>query len=250
MDFLMTKAFHLKHFSIRQERAAMKVGTDGILLPAWVSEIQQDYIDKNIKVLDIGAGTGIISLMLAQVFPKAKVVALEIDEGACADARENIENSPFAERIKLLKQDFLTYKTSEKFDLIVSNPPYFAEAGATAPLGQRALARQEQVGGFTLAKLMQKAKSMLSADVEACLFMITPLDREADLRLYACENLLRAKQLCRVSSKEGKPVRLLSQWTKQNLSADYMPTKLTNLTLHSSEQKPTLAYARLLSPFF
>ncbi len=228
----------------------MKVGTDGILLPAWVAEIQQVYQNKAINILDIGAGTGIISLMLAQVFPKAKVVALEIDEGACADARENILNSPFAERISLRQEDFLTYKTSEKFDLIVSNPPYFAEVGATAPQENRALARQEQGSGFTLAKLMQKAKSLLSADENASLCLITPLDRESNLRLYACESLLKAKHLCRVSSKEGKPVRLLSQWTRQDLQSTYSPTLLSNLTLHTSEQKPTSAYARLLSPFF
>ncbi len=242
-------SFELKNFSIVQEHSPMKVGTDGILLPAWISEIKRNLKTTPLRILDIGAGTGIISLMLAEAFPKAEVIALEINEDALLDARTNIDNSPYAKRITLLKQDFLTYKTDKAFNLIVSNPPYFSSNGATSPNGGRALARQEDSTGLTLYKLMERAKGMLSDRGEASLFLITPFDRENDLRLYACELLLRPKALCRVSSRPNKAVRLLSQWTKLNLTAHYTQTKLTNLTLHNEEGRRSSNYLALLRPF-
>ncbi len=242
-------AFKLKNFSISQEHSPMKVGTDGILLPAWINEIKKSSKTAPLRILDIGAGTGIISLMLAEAFPKAEVVALEINEDALLDASNNIDNSPYAERIKLLNQDFLTYEAYEPFDLIVSNPPYFSSNGATSPKEGRALARQEDSKGLTLYKLMERAKRMLSDREEASLFLITPLDREDDLRLYACELLLKAEYLCRVSSMPNKAVRLLSQWTRLRLKADYSMTNITNLTLHNEAGARSQAYLELLRPF-
>ncbi len=242
-------SFKLKNFSIVQEHSPMKVGTDGILLPAWISKIKSNTKTEALRILDIGTGTAIISLMLAEAFPRAEVIALEINEDALLDARANIDNSPYAKRIKLLNQDFLTYKTDKLFDLIVSNPPYFSSNGATSPNGGRALARQEDSEGLTLYKLMERAKEMLSDRGEASLFLITPFDRENDLRLYACDLLLRPQALCRVSSLPNKVVRLLSQWTKLSLTADYTSTNLTNLSLHNDEGQRSSSYFALLRPF-
>lgn len=114
--------FQFKQFTIHQRRAAMKVGTDGVLLGS--------LAEGGSRVLDIGTGTGIISLMMAQRYPDAHFTAVEIDDNAYLDAQENFAESPFADRISLVKGAFQEYaKTCGKtFDCIVSNPPYFDES--------------------------------------------------------------------------------------------------------------------------
>lgn len=115
-------AFNFKQFSIVQDHCVMKLNTDGVLLGAWCDL-------KDVKnVLDIGTGTGIIALMVAQRSEhETRVTAVDIDEGACIDASINVANSPFAEKIEVINtsvQDF-SFETNQLFDLIISNPPFF-----------------------------------------------------------------------------------------------------------------------------
>lgn len=113
--------FRFKQFSVQQDRCAMKISTDGVVLGAYAGRGNP----KNI--LDIGAGTGVISLMLAQRFPEAKVTAVEIDKDAFEQASENVIKSPWCNRVMILNQSFQEFQKQqeEKYDLIVSNPPYF-----------------------------------------------------------------------------------------------------------------------------
>ena len=113
--------FQFKKFTIRHDKCAMKVGTDAVLLGAWADTASC----KNI--LDIGTGTGIIALMLAQR-SCADIDAIDIDKEACVQAEENVAASPFAGRIKVIPAscaDFARSMAQKKYDLIVSNPPYF-----------------------------------------------------------------------------------------------------------------------------
>ncbi|EAW36648.1 tRNA1(Val) (adenine(37)-N6)-methyltransferase [Lyngbya sp. PCC 8106] len=115
--------FRFKQFTIFQDRCAMKVGTDGVLLGAWT-----DFTNTQ-TILDIGTGTGLVALMLAQR-STAQIDAVEIDECSCIQAKENIELSPWKERIKvdnLSVQDY-TKSCSKRYNLIVSNPPFFENA--------------------------------------------------------------------------------------------------------------------------
>jgi tRNA1Val (adenine37-N6)-methyltransferase len=112
--------FKFKKFNIQQTHAAMKIGTDGVLLGAWANATSPT------NILDIGAGTGVIGLMLAQRFSSAKITAIEPDSDACIDAYYNFITSPFSSRLTLLKSQIQTYNSEIKFDLIVSNPPYFS----------------------------------------------------------------------------------------------------------------------------
>ena len=116
-------SFTFKQFVVRQERCAMKVGTDGTLLGAWAEMDRKDG-----RVLDIGTGTGLMALMMAQRYPEARVTAIDIDEMAVSQADENVKASPFADRIKVLQADVNTFETTEKFDSIVCNPPFFNNA--------------------------------------------------------------------------------------------------------------------------
>jgi len=126
--------FHFKQFTIYQDHCAMKVGTDGVLLGAWT------HVEQAKRILDIGTGTGLIALMLAQR-SSAEIDAIEIDSDAASQARENVQRSPWSHRIHVLHtslQDYL--KEKKKYDLIVANPPYFTDSLKT-PDNRRSLAR-------------------------------------------------------------------------------------------------------------
>lgn len=111
--------FKFKHFTITQDVAAVKVGTDAMLLGAFT-----DVSTAN-KVLEIGTGTGVISLMLAQKKPILLITALEIDLETAREAAYNVASSSYSEQITVCNHDFLTYSFTEQVDLIVTNPPYF-----------------------------------------------------------------------------------------------------------------------------
>lgn len=109
--------FKFKQFEIHQDRCAMKVGTDGVLLGAWAPGGK--------RILDVGSGTGLISLMMAQRFPEAQVLGIDMDGEACEEAAENVAASPFADRVEIECCRLQDYHSAESFDAIVSNPPFF-----------------------------------------------------------------------------------------------------------------------------
>jgi tRNA1Val (adenine37-N6)-methyltransferase len=116
------KPFRFKQFDVYHNRSAMKVGTDAVLLAAWANVVDAKHI------LDVGSGTGLIAIMCAQRNQTAIIDAIEIDEGAAQDARENFDRCPWVERLKLHEGDYLKIVSEKKFDLIISNPPYFSQS--------------------------------------------------------------------------------------------------------------------------
>ncbi|OFX23535.1 MAG: tRNA (adenosine(37)-N6)-methyltransferase TrmM [Bacteroidetes bacterium GWA2_31_9b] len=146
--------FKFKQFTIHQDKCAMKVGTDGVLLGAWVK------CDEAATVLDIGTGTGLIALMIAQR-SNALIDAIEIDADACVQAKENIDKSPWKNRINIINQPFQDYAndTDKKYDLIVSNPPYFQNS-LNAPDEQRSKARHNKE--LELIEIISGASKLLS----------------------------------------------------------------------------------------
>ncbi len=127
--------FRFKQFVIKQEGAAMKVGTDGVLLGAWID------VDNADSVLDIGTGSGVIALMIAQRC-NAKILAVEIDTASASQAKHNFELSPWRDRLKVEAISLQSFSKlqSNKFDLIVSNPPYFNKS-LKSPSPERTLTR-------------------------------------------------------------------------------------------------------------
>lgn len=125
--------FKFKKFIINQDRCAMKVGTDGVLLGAWVNVYgDEEYI------LDIGVGTGLISLMLAQRSVSAEVHGVDIED--VSQATENANESPWGDRLQFIQGAIQEYQPVERYDLIVSNPPYFVDS-LVSPDVQRTVAR-------------------------------------------------------------------------------------------------------------
>lgn len=158
--------FHFKQFSIRQDNAAMKVGTDSDLLGA--------LAEGGRRILDIGTGTGVLALMMAQRFPDARITAIDIDDGAILDAAYNFSHSPFADRLSLHHcslQDFTVSSQGVEvkegqtklplFDSIVCNPPYF-DKSLEAPDKSRARARHTSSLPFT--ELISGAHALLDDD--------------------------------------------------------------------------------------
>ena len=130
--------FHFKQFSVRHDRSGMKIGTDGVLLGAWTD------VSEATRILDIGTGTGVIALMLAQrTNTEIKIEAIEIDDNAFADAKENFGLSPWKERLTLHHQNIHEFSTTNTFDLIVSNPPFFQNS-YKPPDPKRGLARHTE----------------------------------------------------------------------------------------------------------
>ena len=129
--------FQFKQFSVDQTGCAMKINTDGVLLGALV------YADQPKNILDIGTGTGVIALMLAQRFTSAKIDAVEIDSTAAETAERNFKNSPFAERLSIFPTDFQRFfntHPANKYDLIISNPPFHLNS-LESPEAKRSVAK-------------------------------------------------------------------------------------------------------------
>ena len=167
--------FKFKKFTIWHDKCAMKVGTDGVLLGAWVN------VDNATKILDIGTGTGVVALMLAQR-SDAEIIGIEIDSDAAEQASYNANESSWKNRIKIINQDFIHYNSKELFDVIVSNPPYFKNSIKSND-DKRNLARH--VSSLNYQMLVEKAASLLLPT--GSFSIIVPFDVIEDLEKYACE---------------------------------------------------------------
>ena len=127
--------FQFRQFTVWQDRCAMKVGTDGTLLGAWsLAPIGE------CRILDIGTGTGLIALMMAQRYPNAQITAIDIDGSAIHQAQDNVMKSPFSSQITVLQKDVRNMSDAQGFDAIISNPPYFVDS-LSCPVPQRNTAR-------------------------------------------------------------------------------------------------------------
>ena len=178
--------FQFKQFIIHQDRCAMKVTTDACLFGAWVAEEdknarlpdtvgQEEIITKN--VLDIGTGTGLLSLMYAQKNSLAHVDAIEIDEGASTQAKENVAASPFAERINNIHDDVKTFTFSKKYDCIISNPPFYEKEISS---GNKKKNIAHHHSGLLFEELLGIIKETLS--LSGTFYLLLPFKRNEEIK--------------------------------------------------------------------
>lgn len=242
-------SFDFRQFSIDQTGCAMRVGTDGVLLGAWAGECCAT--DASLRCLDVGSGTGLVALMLAQRFSQARIEGVEIEPTAADCARSNAAASPFSERVNIhagdfLAPSFLSTVPASGYDLIVSNPPYF-RASLHAPDRQRTVARHE--GDLTLEKLMEQAARLLGPN--GLLALVTPYDRLGDLRMYAASSRLTPTRLTEVRTLPHKqPKRLLSEWRHADTAIDMPPLVSDTLIIHPAAGYYSPEYARLTGAFY
>lgn len=227
-------SFQFKQFTIFHDRCAMKVGTDGVLLGAWCP------ISDNDLVLEVGAGSGLVSLMLAQR-SKASILGVEIDIEAASQAKGNIEKSPWSGQIGLIEADFLEYNSVQKFDLLVSNPPFFDDS-LLSPSTSRSLARHTH--SLSYDNLMVKAAQLLSDRGRICL--IIPYDKGAKLDQLAEKNgLYKTKCVAVIPKPEALPKRLLIEYSKVESSLS-----ITKLLIEIDRHQYSDDYIALTKDFY
>ena len=234
----MSSPFHFKQFSIAQDRCAMKIGTDGVLLGAWVSLENEPE-----SILDIGAGTGIIALQLAQRSSVETIDAVEIDDNAFEQCTENFEASPWGDRLFCYHasiQEFAS-EVEEKYNLIISNPPFYREdykSGGEA----RDLARFEDALPFR--HLLICVSHLLS---EKGIFAVILPKKEAEHFVeLASENELFPNRICEVKGTPTTEVkRVLLEFSFRKTE----PKKET-LIIEVSRHKYTPKYTQLVKDFY
>lgn len=234
----MLKVFKFKQFEILQDKTAMKVGTDGVLLGAWV-EINESVN----SVLDIGTGTGLIALQIAQQCDCEIIDALEIEPNAYEQAVENFENSDWGDRLFCYHgslQEF-TYEIEEKYDLIVSNPPFYNSTYKKLETN-RAIARHTE--SLTFEDLLFNSAKLLSHS-GSCAFII-PFEEEEIFLKIARKNDLFPQRITRVKGNINTSIkRSLMQFSFRETSP-----KLENLTIEIERHKYTDAYINLVEEFY
>lgn len=199
--------FEFKQFKIHQDKTAMKVGTDGVLIGAWTE------LPLTGKVLDIGTGTGLLALMMAQRNPELLIHAIEIDEAASIQALQNIKESKWPDRISVEHISFQEYvfSTNERFDLIITNPPFF-NSGVKAPGTERSIARHADA--LPPEVLIEGVKKLLKP--EGTFTAILPTDAYEKLLLAAIHaGFFEYRKLLVYPTLKKPMVRILSQWTKK-----------------------------------
>ena len=191
--------FKFKKFAVEQDRCAMKIGTDGVLLGAWTP-----ITTNPISILDIGTGTGIIALMLAQRTHAEQIDALEIDEEAYEQAVENFENSPWSDRLFCFHAglDEFIEEPEDEYDLIVSNPPFYSEDYKTDN-EQRDLARFQDAMPFE--DLIEAAAMFLSDD--GIFSTIIPFKEEEQFIALAVEAELHPVKITRVKGTPTSEIK-------------------------------------------
>ncbi len=233
-------SFQFKQFAIADDRCAMKVNTDGVLLGAWAS------MEGCTRALDIGTGSGVIALMMAQRTPaQTEVVGIDIDEASIAQAQKNAEASPFASRVCMQKADIRRFE-AEPFSHIVCNPPFHTET-LTSPKDRRAQARHAHA--LTLKELIHHAVRLLAP--EGHFAMIAPCAAKSIVLSAAVETGLQLTRLTTVHTKAGKaPKRLLIEWTKQAHASKEGLKEAETLFLTNSDGSRTAEYAALTREFY
>lgn len=203
--------FKFKQFTVQQDRCAMKIGTDGVLLGAWCP------IDNNpFSVLDIGSGTGILSLMLAQRTNAEQIDALEIDEEAYEQCVENFEASPWGDRLFCFHAglDEFVDEPEDEYDIIISNPPFYAEDFKTDNY-QRDLARFQEALPFE--DLVEAADLLLSEN--GIFAVIIPFKEEEKFIDLCAEVELFPVKVTRVKGSHNTPIiRSLLAFKRYELS--------------------------------
>lgn len=196
--------FKFKHFQIHQENAALKVGTDSMLLGSLCNWNTPK------RLLDIGTGTGVLALMAAQRFQFDEIIGLEISETAFTDAQINARNNPFPAKISVLNQAIQDYQPTEGFDAIISNPPFF-ENSQKNPDKHKSLARHTE--SLSFSELLQSISRLLVVTGKA--WIIVPFESRENILQLSAENQLFPADLITIFGKPDKPTRIIISLCKQ-----------------------------------
>ena len=231
----MKEQFDFRQFCVRQDRCAMKVGTDGVLLGAWAQ------LPPEGRLLDIGTGTGLIALMAAQR-TRCHVTGVELDAKAAAQAAENATASPWSDRVGIVQADIAAYETEIPFDAALSNPPYY-DSSLLPPDTARAVARH--TGRLTFDQLTRSARGLLRP--KGKLHVVLPAEaEEAFLSAAAAADFYPTLRTVVRTRPEKPPRRVLL-----TLDASNSRTLQQELLLHGAAgNERTAEYEQLTRDFY
>lgn len=233
MSTIPAKSFRFKQFLVHQDRCAMRVNTDGCLLAAWANPLGK-------RILDVGCGSGVISLMIAQRNQTATIHSLDIDEGSCADSQINFQASPWPDRLSVSCSDFLEWSSSEPFDLIISNPPFFSNGVKPSDPNRRYTRHTE---ALPANRFLEKAASLLTSSGR--ISVIVPTN---EFRLWehcANEYGLKTGRMCSVCPDANKPAhRIMAEFGNGvNITKE-------SLAIRNSNQEYSNDFMLLLQDFY
>lgn len=229
--------FCFKQFRVNDDRCAMKIGTDGVLLGAWTD------VKGAKRVLDVGTGSGLISLMIAQRNEDSIITGIDIDSEAVWQAKENVKDSPWVDRIEVMECDFneAVELDGMEFDLIVSNPPFYT-ADTRSDDVQRAMARN--ASSLPLPLLIKNAERLLSAD--GVLSIIVPCDEAKFVIGEGALNTLFLVRKCEVCSRAGmSPKRTLLEFSRR-----IEPTETREIVIYGDDGSYTSEFMELTRDFY
>ena len=227
--------FRFKQFTIHQDACAMKVGTDGVLLG-----VLADVTSAN-NLLDIGTGTGLVSLMLAQRKPSLQIDAIEIDVDAAQQAQDNIAKSPWP-HIQVHCTPLQTYQPTTRYQLIVSNPPYFVNS-LKNPNAERATARHTD--SLSFQELLEGVDRLLQPTGQ--FWVILPHNEQKNFCQLAQEKELFAQQLIHIHSRANKPPkRIVMAFARTQTTAQEEHLIIEEEQRHHY----SAAFAQLTAPFY
>lgn len=245
---MSTPYFRFKQFTVWHDRCAMKVGTDGVLLGAWASTTDSpaantDKTSPVERILDIGTGSGLIALMLAQRFPNAIIDGIDIDPSAVLQAKDNFSASPFSTRLHAYSSPLQEWQPQEKYDMIVSNPPYFSNS-LLCPDGMRTKARHAE--SLSFAELLAHSNRLLTQ--AGTLSLVLPAEAEKAIMKEARLQHLYCVRLCRVHTTANKPAkRILVTFSHQTPATTLTPE---TLCLSTPDHPRSPAYSALTQDFY
>ena len=249
IDFMSNTYFQFKEFIVHQERAAMKVSTDSCLFGAWVAKRISNRKKENGKIekaksfsriLDIGTGTGLLLLMLAQKI-EAELEGIELDKGAFADAENNTRASIWKDRIRLISGDVLQYSFKSKYDLIISNPPFY-ENSLKSDLAERNQAKHDE--SLTLRSLV-KVVDMLMDELGIFAVMIPAFRREELLNYTSEIDLYLIESMDVLNIEGGRPIRTCYLFGRKKVESVQ-----TSIIIRDSTQEYTSEFKKLLQDYY
>ena len=235
--------FQFKQFTIHQDKCAMKVTTDACLFGAWVVNEVKSEKSKVKNVLDIGTGTGLLSLMLAQKNSEIKIDAIEIDKEAAEQAKINIESSPWKEQINILQGDAKVFSFEKEFDLIISNPPFYENEIRSATDSKNIAHHSENL---TLKELLAVIKDNLGKT--GSFFLLLPYKRNEEIKKLLKDHQLNISKILFVRQSVNHDYFRI--FIKGSLSTWEKETEFDELSICDDKQQYTNDFVSLLKDYY
>ena len=240
-----------KRFTVLDDKCAMKIGTDGVMLGAWASP---QPTKKQFRIADIGSGSGVVALMLAQRFPKSLITAVELEPLAVEQSKENFKNSPFDSRLLCVEDSFQDWavrsENDSSFDLVVSNPPFF-HGKPKSPFHARNLARHDDY--LNISDLFRGANKVLSKG--GVFGLVWPVEREEGLMAVATNHNFHLIRKCIIRpTPQHEAVRFLAEFlSDKTVEKPVSQVNQTEFILETGEGEGrnfTAQYNEFMKEFF